>query len=273
MKMEKTTEPRIIVHVPHSSIIIPEMFRREFLAGRETLRRELLCMTDWYTDELFFNPECLVIVHRCSRLVCDPERFLDPEEECMWQKGMGMYYTRASDGARLKRCPLSSKEGWSAYGQALEIYQQHHIRLRAAVQRQLDVSGRALLIDGHSFSSTALPYELPENVRRRRPEICLGTDPVFTPAELLKTAEEYFVRAGLNVSVNTPFAGTMVPEPFYLAKDTRVESLMIEVNRSLYMDEKSGRKKETFAEVKKCVQGCLELLGSRAWQRTGCGNT
>ena len=105
------------------------------------------------------------------------------------------------------------------------------------------------------------------------PEICLGTDPVFTPAALRQTAEEYFVRAGLNVSVNAPFAGTMVPEPFYSAKDTRVESLMIEVKRSLYMDEKSGRKKETFAEVKECVQGCLELLGSRAWQRTDCGNT
>jgi len=48
---------------------------------------------------------------------------------------------------------------------------------------------------------------------------------------------------------------------------------MIEVNRSLYMDEKSGRKKETFEEVKECVQGCLELLGSRVWQRTDCGNT
>ncbi|MBP3812885.1 MAG: hypothetical protein J6E49_07245, partial [Acidaminococcaceae bacterium] len=67
--------------------------------------------------------------------------------------------------------------------------------------------------------------------------------------------------------------GTMVPEPFYSAKDARVESLMIEVNRSLYMDEKSGRKKETFEEVKECVQGCLELLGSRAGQRTDCGNT
>ena len=37
---------------------------------------------------------------------------------------------------------------------------------------------------------------------------------------------------------------------------------MIEVNRSLYMDEKTGKKTETFEEVKETVQGFLELAGS-----------
>ena len=68
-----------------------------------------------------------MIVHNVSRLVCDPERFLDPDEESMWQKGMGMYYTRASDGERMKKSPLSSKEGWQSYAGALEIYQDQFL--------------------------------------------------------------------------------------------------------------------------------------------------
>ena len=254
-------KPRIIVHIPHSSTNIPEMFQREFLPEKEKLHRELLCMTDWYTDELFACPDCLAIIHRYSRLVCDPERFLDPEEEIMWQKGMGMYYTRMSDGNLLKRNPLCSLEGLRTYGKALKIYQQHHSRLTEAVQYQLKYFGKALLIDGHSFSETVLPYEAKLNHQLYRPEICLGTDSVFTPEALLCAAKEYFTKAGLKAAVNTPFAGTIVPEPFYSQKDKRVKSLMIEVNRSLYMNEKTGEKKSSFDEVKDVIQDFLRLAG------------
>jgi N-formylglutamate amidohydrolase len=37
---------------------------------------------------------------------------------------------------------------------------------------------------------------------------------------------------------------------------------MIEVNRSLYMDEETGKKKETFEEVKEVVQGFLKRAES-----------
>ena len=260
-KLEKPPEqPRIVVHIPHSSTNIPKQFQQEFLPEKEKLHSELLCMTDWYTDELFARPGCLAIVHQYSRLVCDPERFLDPEDEMMWQKGMGMYYTRMSDGDLLKRSPLISAEGLRAYGKALKIYQQHHSRLADAVQHQLTLFDMALLVDGHSFSETVLPYEPKENHHLKRPEICLGADAVFTPNHLLDTAKEYFTQAGLEVAVNTPFAGTMVPEPFYSLQDKRVQSLMIEVNRSLYMDERTGKKKETFDEMKDVVQGFLKTI-------------
>ena len=255
--------PQIIVHIPHSSTIIPKEFQQEFLPEKENLHSELLCMTDWYTDELFSYSDCLTIVHQFSRLVCDPERFLDPEEEMMWQKGMGMYYTRMSDGGRLKRNPLSSPEGLRAYGRALKIYRQHHDRLTEALRRQLARFGKAVLIDGHSFSGTALPYEPEGNFQLRRPEICLGADAVFTPDALLSAAKEYFTGARLDVAVNTPFAGAIVPGPFYSSGDKRVQSLMIEVNRGLYMDEKTGKKKETFDAVKNVVQGFLKQEENR----------
>jgi N-formylglutamate amidohydrolase len=150
-----------------------------------------------------------------------------------------------------------------AYGKALKIYQQHHSRFRSAVQKQLTAFGGALIIDGHSFSASVLPYEPKGNQHLKRPEICLGADPVFTPDDLLAMANEYFTKAGLEVAVNTPFAGTVVPEPFYSLQDKRVQSLMIEVNRSLYMDERTGKKKETFEEVKYCLQGFFASLRSQ----------
>lgn len=253
-------EPKVIVHIPHSSTVIPKVFRQEFLVKEKDLQKELLCMTDWYTDELFACSDCHMVIHNVSRLVCDPERFLDPDEESMWPKGMGMYYTRTSDGERMKKSPLSSMEGWQSYARALAIYQKHHNRLRSAVGQQIERYGKALLIDGHSFSASALPYEFYKNPHQERPDICLGADKDFTPESLLAFAKEYFTQQGLCVAVNTPFAGTMVPEPFYSNKDKRVCSLMIEVNRSLYMNERTGQKQASFHETRAILQRFLQKL-------------
>ena len=235
----------IVVHIPHSSTVIPDIFREDLKLNEEALRNELLCMTDWYTEELFSCEGCETVVHRYSRIVCDPERFLDPEKECMWQQGMGMYYTRASDGQRIKPSPLTSQNGLRHYGLALEIYQKHHETLRQAVDRQLEQYGSALVIDGHSFSSKRLPYEKAGRT---------------TPEELLAEAMEYFTQKGLCVAVNTPFAGTMVPEPFYSQRDRRVRSLMIEVNRRLYMNEVTGEKNGDFTQIQEIIQGFLKRM-------------
>jgi N-formylglutamate amidohydrolase len=46
-----------------------------------------------------------------------------------------------------------------------------------------------------------------------------------------------------SVAVDAPFAGALVPLASY-RKDRRIWSVMIEVNRRLYMDEHSGLKKQ-----------------------------
>ena len=97
---------------------------------------------------------------------------------------------------------------------------------------------------------------------RERPEICLGSDAYFTPGTLLAAAEDYFVQKGLHVAVNTPFAGAIVPEPFYSSRDKRVRSLMIEVNRSLYMNEETGEKNEAFDEVQNILREFLQQAGN-----------
>ena len=55
--------------------------------------------------------------------------------------------------------------------------------------------------------------------------------------------------AGYSVTVDTPFAGALVPLAFY-QNDRRVWSVMIEVNRRAYMDEHSGLKNPGFEQVR-----------------------
>jgi N-formylglutamate deformylase len=74
---------------------------------REELEHELLVMTHRYTDELFAGPLGLAtrVAFPVSRLVVDPERFVDDDREPMARKGVGVVYTRTAMGDPLRRTP------------------------------------------------------------------------------------------------------------------------------------------------------------------------
>lgn len=92
-----------------------------------------------------------------------------------------------------------------------------------------------------------------------RPYICLGTDTFHTPEWLLGSVSTLFQASGLPVAVNRPYAGTLVPTSFY-GTDHRVSSIMIEVNRGLYMDELSGDRLTGFAEFARLFRRDLHTI-------------
>jgi N-formylglutamate amidohydrolase len=63
---------------------------------------------------------------------------------------------------------------------------------------------------------------------------------------------------GHSVDVDAPFAGALVPLSAY-QKDRRVLSVMIEVNRRLYMDEHSGVKRHDFEKVRATLGQIITL--------------
>ncbi len=74
--------PLIVLHIPHARTEIPDDVRASFVVDDAQLERELLLMTDRFTDELFLVPPgvATAVVYPVSRLVCDPERFPDDAE-------------------------------------------------------------------------------------------------------------------------------------------------------------------------------------------------
>ena len=141
-----------ILHIPHSAVRIPPSLRADFLISDQQLRRELLRMTDLYTDELFCGSDRLVFPF--SRLVCDVERFLDPAMESMTRLGMWICYQNGSDLMPIKRlCQGTVEKVLSSY------YQPHHRQLADRTAQQLAQRKSCLIVDCHSFPSHALPYE------------------------------------------------------------------------------------------------------------------
>ena len=225
----------VVLHVPHSAREIPDEVRAGIVLDDAALERELDHITDAHTARIAraAAEACAVtpwvFANRLSRLVVDPERFPDEREE-MLAVGMGAVYTRTTHKDVLR-------EGDGDPEPLLARYFRPYARAMSdAVAGRLAATGRAVIIDVHSYPSRALPYELHGD--GPRPAVCLGTDSFHTPPGLLAAAREAFAECG-DVGLDSPFGATYVPLEFYGA-DPRVSALMVEIRRDTYMAEPGG---------------------------------
>jgi N-formylglutamate deformylase len=138
--------------------------------------------------------------------------------------GMGVVYTHTANGEALRA--ISEIDRLALIN---SYYHPHHNALTQMVDDCLEQHNQCLIIDCHSFPALPLPYESDTN----RPDICIGTDSYHTSTELKDYLSAAFKALGYDVAIDSPFSGTIVPLKHY-HKDQRVESVMIEVNRSFY---------------------------------------
>ncbi len=246
----------LLLHIPHASTRIPDDAGGDFVVDRDTLDAELLRLTDRFTDTLYGDgfPAAQTVAADVSRLVVDVERFADDAHEPCAARGMGAVYVRTSTGALLRA--VSAKRRVELLDR---YYWPHHHRLDALATRALEQFGRCVMIDAHSFPVTALPTQVDFSAP---PEIGIGTDAMHTSAELALVVHTFFTDRGFSVGMNTPFAGTMVPNAFY-GRDARVQSVMLEVRRDLYMDERTGNRMPGFADVQRALTEFRTML--EAW--------
>lgn len=217
----------VILHIPHSSSHIPDY---QNYVSTTTLEKEINRITDWATEKIFDIQSVDSIVVPFSRLFCDVERLPD-DIEPMFQKGMGFYYTHTSSGIDLRKDdPLYKAHIWNEY------HQKHHESLLKKVDQKLHLYEKTLIIDCHSFSSTPLPCETQQSPDR--PDICIGSEEIHTPKALEKHFEDSFRAQGFSVKINMPYSGSIVPL-VHLGKSQNVHSIMIEINKKLYMNEKT----------------------------------
>jgi N-formylglutamate deformylase len=246
------SSPNLLLHIPHSSRLIPPEERAQLAPDDRTLALELLRMTDAFTDELFAHApfEAARVVFPVSRLVCDVERFPDDAEEPMATRGMGAVYVRTTEGLPL-RGHLTATERARIIDR---WYRPHHQRLTQAVDELIADGKSCIIVDCHSFSSRPLPHEPDQDPNR--PDICIGTDAWHTPARLERELSDAASAAGSSVLVDRPFAGALVPAKHY-RREPKVRAIMIEINRRLYMDEQTGERRPTFCTIRQTISEML----------------
>jgi N-formylglutamate amidohydrolase len=74
---------------------------------------------------------------------------------------------------------------------------------------------------------------------------------------LIDASIAYFEQKGYSIGVDWPYKGTIVPLAHY-QKNKKVNSIMLEVNRELYLNEPSNTKSDRFNEIKEIVSELLK---------------
>ena len=248
----------VVIHVPHSSRMIPAEIRAGILLDDEALERELDAMTDAHTDVIAERAagqagrRPWLFINRLSRFVVDPERFPDEREE-MSAVGMGAVYTRTSTGEVLRSPSVDEISGLvdHYFGPYADAFEQ-------LVDERLDAVGKVTILDLHSYPLVASPYELHGD--GPRPEVCLGSDAFHTDTFVLSTARETFERHTPmgDVGVDSPFAGCYVPLKHY-GKTPDVHGLMIELRRDLYLDGSFDLRGDA---VEPLIAGLVEVIAA-----------
>lgn len=240
----------LILHIPHSSSLIP--LKDGFVIDDVDLEAELYKLTEWNINALFYSQEDIMITADFSRIFCDAESIFDQTRKNMNQSSASIFHETTKDGKSLRVLTPELKEKILN-----EYYMPHHLRLTEAIEKQLSVFSKAIIIDCHSFPDESLSrgYDKIETL----PDICIGTDPFHTSKALIDITYKFFKDNDLNVTINTPFFGTIIPIPFY-QKDKRVQSIKINVNKKLYGGDNSSLDLDFLFEIKSIIDDYLDLV-------------
>ena len=137
---QKNADARFpVFHVPHDGWQFPPELLDSVCIPEEIFLRYHRIMRDTGVSRMvpeIYRGGDMCEVFRISRLLCDVERFIGPEE-IMERYGMGFCYEKAFDGAAIKQVTAKVRE------QTLKYYREHHARM----DRICDRHSRILLID------------------------------------------------------------------------------------------------------------------------------
>ena len=240
----------MILHIPHSSLKIPKLAKKSYLINSAKIKELKIFFCDLFTNDLYNCGK--KVIAKYSRLFVDMERFEDDEQEPMSKLGMGMIYTHSHNGEEI------SKPTQKHINKAKVVYHKHHSKLDAMVQNELSKYNKCLIVDCHSFSD-----KLAESIFKAKefPDVCIGYDNDFKDEEITNLIVQYFKNLGYSVKENYPYSGSMVANVAYKAKDTRVKSVMIEINKRVYLN--GNKKSKNYKRLKEQIKTLLRIINKK----------
>jgi N-formylglutamate amidohydrolase len=262
------TRAPLIFNSPHSGKVYPPEFLATARLDLSTLRRS----EDSFVDELIFGvvargmplmrahfPRCYVDVNR-EPYELDPRMFdgrlpsFANTRSMRVAGGLGTVARVVGDAQEIydRRLPVDD-----ALRRIEGLYKPYHRALRRLVTRVHRDFGAAILVDCHSMPSAAGTKE-----ERPRADFVIGdrygTSCVPVVTDLV---EETLRDLGFVVNRNKPYAGGFITE-HYGNPAAGFHSIQLEVNRSLYMDERRYERAPTFSRLAADMETLAETLAA-----------
>lgn len=271
-------EPRVqrhpvVIASPHSGTAYPEAFLAQSRLDPATLRKS----EDSFVDELLLPatangipllranfPRAYVDVNR-EPFELDPRMFEDPLPDYVTTRspritaGLGTIARVVASGYDIYARKLRFAEAVERIGRC---YRPYHDSLSALIAETRRRFGLCILIDGHSMPSSS---------------VAAAADPTAGPIDFVlgdsfggscagwvtDTAERALRDLGYLVARNDPYPGGYVTR-HYGRPSEDVHVLQVEINRGLYMDERTYRRSSYLPVLARHLTGVVAAIGEAA---------
>ena len=169
--------------------------------------------------------------------------------------GLGVIPRVVSESRAIHHGKISLSE---AERRIAACYRPYHAKLRELLDQAHRPAGMAILFDCHSMPHDALSGA--PRIRGSRPEIVLG-DRFGASCDrwVMDAALDIFTGAGFRVARNSPFAGGYITQA-YGRPSRRYHAIQVEIDRSIYMDERRIEKRADFAVVQRQISDIIRKL-------------
>lgn len=223
---------RIVLNIPHSSSEFPGTEKTSWETGIDDYIQR---WTDWGTNHLFGmasfkDPRIHPVAFPWSRFFCDVERL---ENDPLEKRSQGIVYS-SFEGIK-RNLTVHEKEN---------IYRSYYLEHIAAIMKELTPS--SMLIDCHSF-----PADLSDV------EVCIGVNKDWSQPDkdLLSRIEWLFQSKGYKTAFNKPYSNSFAPRMYF-----NYPSLMIELNKSTYMDADGEINREKSEKIKAAIEKMYNMI-------------
>jgi N-formylglutamate amidohydrolase len=266
----------LILASPHSGT----HYRPDFLASAGLTRQELRLSEDCYVDQLVaagpelgaplllaLFPRSYCDVNR-EPLELDPAMFADrlpPDANTTSPRvaaGLGVVPRLGANDREIYRQKLPFAE---AQARLARCYQPYHAALAALVVEARDIFGHCLVLDCHSMPSHGGGHDrdAAQSGRNGRVDYVLGDCFGASCAAAVTTAIDAHLRAsGAQMRRNSPYSGGYVTQ-HYGRPETGVHVLQLEINRALYVHERTLEPHAGFASMQATMSGLIAMLLDR----------
>ena len=166
--------------------------------------------------------------------------------------GLGVIPRVVSNGRQIYRGKITLEQ---AHGRITQYWRPYHDQLQTLLDESRNAFGEAVLVDCHS-----MPHEALDNVGAAgaaRPDVVLGDRfGAAAAGNIVEQIEAAFASAGLRVARNMPFAGAYITQ-HYGRPSRQQHAVQIEVDRALYMNERTMLPNGNFAAFRQLLTGVI----------------
>lgn len=232
----------VIFASPHSGRLYPDWFLHNTRLPIQALRssedafvdRLIACASDFGAVSLCsLVPRCIVDLNRGPDEI-DPLVVRGVPRHPLNQRtlaGLGVIPRVVSQGRAIHERPIDRAE---AERRIETFWQPYHQALAALISEARRRFGRAILIDMHS-----MPHDALAHLQDPRPDMVLGNRHGMSASARVSDAVCAAVEAqGWRIRRNSPFSGAYICAA-YGRPSQNVHVVQLEIDRSLYMDEKT----------------------------------